>query len=146
MKQLFFLIVIFCLTQFSCKKEDSADSTPTSLNGKWRMITVKEIASGATITKPLSIPGDVDVTIISTSPGNGTFMGNTPTNEILQNNYSTGENRTITIPNLNMTKVMETTWGNEFADNIRSSQNYSFETGGRLNIKTTNKILTFQKQ
>ena len=45
-----------------------------------------------------------------------------------------------------MTKVAETLWGNEFVNNIRTSQEYSFEIGGRLNIITTSKTLTFQKQ
>jgi len=45
-----------------------------------------------------------------------------------------------------MTKVAETSWGILFVNNIRSSQEYSFEVGGLLNIKTTNKTLTFHKQ
>lgn len=145
MKQIFFLIAIIGLTLVSCKKTDSVDPIPTSLDGKWRMIIVKENASGSTTTKPSSIQGDVDITFTSTSTTNGTFIGNTPTNDIWQNDYSIGANQSMTIPVLAMTKVMETSWGNEFVNNIRSSQEYSFEIGGRLNIKTTNKTLTFRK-
>ena len=145
MKQIFFLIAIIGLALLSCRKTGSLDPIPTSLDGKWRMIIVKENASGSTTTKPSSIQGDVDIIFTSTSTTNGTFIGNTPTNDIWQNDYSIGANQALTIPNLSMTKVMETSWGNEFVNNIRSSQEYSFEIGGRLNIKTTNKTLTFRK-
>jgi len=146
MKQILFLISILGLTQFSCTKSNSCDATPTSLDGKWRMIIVKENISGSSTTKPSSILGDVDITFTSINPTNGTFIGNTPSNDIEPNDYSVGPNQSLTIPNLSMTKVGETSWGNEFVDNIRSSQEYTFENCIRLNIKTTNKTLTFQKQ
>ncbi len=145
MKQIFFLIAIIGLTLFSCKKMDPVNPIPTSIDGKWRMIIVKENASGLTTTKPTSIQGDVEITFTSASTTNGTFFGNTPTNDIWQNDYSIGTNQSLTIPNLSMTKVGETSWGKEFVDNIRNSQEYSFEIGGKLNIRTTNKTLTFRK-
>lgn len=145
MKLMFFLVAIIGLTLSSCKKADSCDPIPTSLDGKWRMIIVKENTTGSTTTKPSSINGDVDVTFTSTSATNGTFIGNTPSNEIQQNDYLIGTNQTLTISNLSMTKFGETSWGKEFVDNIRSSQEYNFENCGRLKIKTTNKILIFQK-
>lgn len=145
MKQLLFLVATIGSTLFSCTKADSCDPMPAALDGKWRMIIVKENSSGLTTTKPSSIQGDVDITFTSTNPTNGFFTGNTPTNSIMQNDYSIGANQSLSIPNLNMTKVMETTWGAEFVNNIRNSQEYSFETGGRLTIKTINKTLTFKK-
>jgi hypothetical protein len=51
----------------------------------------------------------------------------------------------MSIPDLGMTKVAETSWGNEFVKNIRDAREYSFEVGGKLNIKTAEKTLTFQK-
>ena len=145
MKQFIFLIAVFGLTLFSCKKSDLFDPIPTSLDGKWRMIIVKESVSGLTTIKPSTVQGDVDITFTSTSSTNGTFIGNTPTNDIWQNEYSIGANQSMTIPCLSMTKVMETNWGNEFVDNIRNSQEYSFEIDGILNIKTPEKTLTFRK-
>ncbi len=145
MKQIFFLIAIISLTLFSCKKTNLVDPIPTSIDGKWRMILVKDNASGLTTTKPSSIQGDVNITFTSTSTTNGTFVGNTPTNDIWKNDYSIGANQSIIIPVLSMTKVGETSWGILFVDNIRSSQEYSFEIGGKLNIKTTSKTLSFQK-
>ena len=145
MKQLLFLLATIGSTLFSCKKADSCDPIPASLDGKWRMIIVKENSSGLTTIKPSSIQGDVDITFTSTSPTNGIFTGKTPTNSLSQNDYSTGANQSLAIPNLSMTKVMETTWGNEFVQNIRNSQEYRFEAGDRLTIKTINKTLTFKK-
>jgi len=110
------------------------------------MLHVKDNASGLTTTKSSSIQNDVDITFTSTNSSIGTFIGNTPTNDIWKNEYSIGANQTICIPNLAMTKVAETSWGILFVNNIRSSQEYSFEVGGLLNIKTTNKTLTFHKQ
>jgi hypothetical protein len=146
MKQIFFIAVIISLTLFACKKSGSSGSATASLDGKWRMILVKDNASGLTTTKPPSIQNDVDITFTSTNPAIGTFVGNTPTNDIWKNDYSIGANQTITIPDLAMTKIKETPWGILFVDNIRSSQEYSFEAGRLLNIKTTNKTLTFHKQ
>ena len=145
MKQTFLFIAIISLTLFSCKKPNSVDTTPTPLEGKWRMIMVKDNVSGLITTKPTSIQKDVDITFTSTNPAFGTFIGNTPTNDISKNEYSIGPNQTISIPALGMTKVGETSWGSLFVDNIRSSQEYSFEIGGRLNIKTADKTLTFKK-
>ena len=67
MKQIFFLIAIIGLALLSCRKTGSLDPIPTSLDGKWRMIIVKENASGSTTTKPSSIQGDVDIIFTSTS-------------------------------------------------------------------------------
>jgi len=145
MKPLIFLFTILSVAIGACTKTDSIDPIPSSLDGKWRMITVTENASGLTITKPSSIQGDVEITITPITSTIGTFIGNTPSNNISQNSYSTGANQSLTIPVLSMTKVMETSWGNEFVENIRNSQEYSFEIGGRLIIQTTNKILTFKK-
>jgi hypothetical protein len=144
MKKILSLVVLFGLIQVGCKKTNKSDSVPTSLNGKWRMIIVKENATGLTSTKPSSIHGDVEITFTSTSTTNGTFIGNTPTNEIAQNDYSIGPNQSLSIPNLGMTKVGETSWGNEFVENIRDAEEYSFEVG-KLNIKTSEKTLIFQK-
>ena len=146
MKHLLFLIPIIGLTLFSCTKSESCGPTPTSLDGKWKMVSVKDNNSGAIITKPSSVQGDVVLNFTTINPTDGTFDGNTPTNSIQPNDYFIGSNQSMNIPNLSMTKVAETTWGNEFVDNIRSSQEYNFETCGRLNIKTINKTLTFEKQ
>jgi len=145
MKQIFFLAAIICLTLLSCKKEHSTDPIPTLLDGKWRMIIVKDNATGLTTIKPSSIQGEVEITFTSTNSTMGTFIGNTPTNDIWQNDYSIGANQAITIQVLAMTKVGETSWGKEFVDNICTSQKYSLEIGGELNIKTTKKTLTFRK-
>ena len=145
MRKLFLLFALISLTQVSCKKTDSEGPIPTSLDGTWRMILVKENTSGSKITKPSSIQGDVDITFTSTSTTNGTFNGNTPTNTIHQNDYSIGRNRSLRILSLGMTKVGETSWGIEFVDNIRSAQEYSFEEGGKLNIRTAKNTLTFRK-
>jgi len=145
MKQFIFLIAVSGLTLFSCKKSGSFDHIPASLDGKWRMVMVTENVSGLRTTKPSDVQGEVDILFISTSSTNGSFTGNTPTNDIWQNQYSIGANQSMTIPCLAMTKVMETDWGNEFVNNIRNSQAYSFETGGILKIKTPEKTLSFRK-
>jgi len=145
MKQILFLAIIIGLTQFDCKKSNSSDPAPTSLDGKWRMIIVMDNVSGLTTTKQSSIQNDVDITFTSTNSTVGTFIGKTPTNCIWENGYSIGINQIIKIPVLAMTKIGETSWGILFVDNIRSSQEYTFDIGGILNIKTANKTLTFQK-
>jgi len=156
MKQLLFFLAIGVCIVFSCKKSDpvkqisnqrsdSVIQTQTILDGKWRMISVKENISGEILTKPTSILRDVDITFSSTSLTDGTFIGNTPTNTIMKSDYSVTAIQNMTIKSLFMTKVMETPWGNEFVDHILNSQEYNFENGSKLTIKTLTKTLTFQK-
>jgi len=109
------------------------------------MISVKENISGEILTKPTSILRDVDITFSSTSLTDGTFIGNTPTNTIMKSDYSVTAIQNMTIKSLFMTEVMETPWGNEFVDHILNSQEYNFENGSKLTIKTLTKTLTFQK-
>jgi len=144
MKKLLFFVCICGLTILSCNRKDSIDIP--GLVGKWRMVIVKENATGLATTKPASIQGDVDITFKSISNSSGVFFGNTPTNVIMENAYSTNTNQALAISVLSMTKVAETSWGDFFVDNIRSSQEYNFESDGKLAIKTTSKTLMFQKQ
>ena len=142
MKQLCLLIAVIGITQFSCRRNDAAAPVATSLQGNWRMILVKDNSTRLSFAKPASIQGDVDITF---NTANNSFSGKTPTNDIWQSDFLAHPNLSLTIPFLSMTKVMETSWGNEFVGNICSSQSYTFESGGRLNIKTINRTLTFKK-
>jgi hypothetical protein len=144
MKLSAFLMALIGLTLFSCNKNIS-NTVPGSIEGSWQMIVVADITTNTTLTKPLSIQKDVVITFVPNSSTTGTFTGKTPSNDIWQNDYSLGVGRTISIPVLSMTKVGETTWGAQFVDNIRNAQQYSFENAEKLNITTTNKILTFKK-
>jgi len=143
MKQLFF-IVFLGLMHYSCNRTNTV--LPETLAGNWRMTLVKVNATGAITTKPSSITGEVEITFTPASTTNGSFIGRTPTNDIMKNDYSIGTNQSITIPVLSMTKVAETTWGHEFVDNIRSSKEYHFENCYTLKIITENKMLTFKKR
>lgn len=145
MKLLLFFTAVITLTSGACKKSGSSARVFTSLDGKWTMIIVKDNASGAATTKPSSIQKDVEITFSQAAATTGTFSGQTPTNDILQNDYSTGVNQTLEIPALSMTKVAETAWGILFVDHIRAAQEYTFEFNGALFIKTVNKTLIFQK-
>ncbi|MBE7171605.1 MAG: hypothetical protein INR73_13525 [Williamsia sp.] len=142
MKKLILFTAILGLTQMACRKPQA----PSSFSGRWVMVEVKDNRSGLTTTKPFSVQHDVVVTFTSLNSTSGTFTGYTPTNEIGKNAYSTGPNQTISIPVLGMTKAAETPWGTLFVDNICASQEYSFEAGGMLHIKTTNKTLQFHRQ
>ncbi len=145
MKKNLFIFFVITIIQFSCSKS-KCDIASKSIEGKWRMIMVKDNFSGSTISKHPSIQGDVDINFsILISSTKGTFDGKTPSNHIQQNEYTVGPNQSLTIPVLSMTKVGETSWGKEFVDNILSSQSYDLKKCYRLEIKTTNKTLTFQK-
>lgn len=145
MKQAFLFIAVISLILFSCKKPNTADQALPSLSGAWRMIIAADNASGLTISKPPSIQGNVDITFIPGIATGGTFTGLTPSNQIGRSDYTTGPNQSLTISNLFMTKIYETSWGAEFVNNIRSAKRYSFDKSGRLFIVTTDKTLTFIK-
>ena len=139
MRQYLILAVLIVLTLTSCKKDNSNNT----LDGKWRMISVKDIATNTTSIKPSNINGNVDITFTLSTSATDIMTGVTPTNS-LRGDFTIGRNNTISVTNLSQTKVMETSWGAEFLDNIRSSQSYFFDGDKKLNINTsTNKILIF---
>src|SRR5687767_8722312 len=144
MKPLLLLIAFISIMHVSCEKT-VADTALDSLAGKWKMIAVKDNATNVSTTKPASIAGDVIILIIAHNASSGSLSGNTPTNEIFQNNFTVGQNGEIAIPALSMTKVAETIWGSLFVDYIRDAEEYNLEPGGRLNIRTTAKTLSFVK-
>jgi hypothetical protein len=144
MKHYFLFIGILILTLVSCKKSDSINSIEPNLAGSWRMVLVNDISNGSTMSKPSFIYGEVDITFTFVSATTGTMKGVTPTN-ILNADYSISDRRTISIPAVSATKVKETSWGRQFLDNVTTSQNYFFDNYRRLNINTSNKILTFQR-
>ncbi len=145
MKQVLFLAVS-CLLVCACNKDTKSDGIAHSLNGQWRLTLVKDNNAGTTLTKPVSLQKDVDITIIMKTATDGTFTGVTPTNQIAENNFYTDIKQAISIPVLSMTKVSETPWGDEFVSNIRDAKTYFFDASGLLNIVTTNKTLGFVKQ
>ena len=141
-RYILFLSILFLIN--SCKKSDSSNSSEPVLSGSWRMVLVKDLATGAVLSKPSTINGDVEITFKSINLTTGNIIGKTPTNT-LSANYAIGDNSTISIPTLSFSEAMETTWGNLFLNNVTSSHHYIFETTGGLNINTTNKIFIFQK-
>jgi len=146
MKAINFFFAILSLTTFSCTKQNCDSALSAMLEGSWKMVAVTDNNTGSLTTKPPSVQGDVDITFSAISDSTGTFYGHTPANDISQSDYLTGANHLLTIPFLNMTKVGQTSWGKEFVDNIRNSQEYAIESTNKLVIKTTNITLTFQRQ
>lgn len=142
-KALFF--VALTIVHFSCQKKDATYTTLQSIDAAWRMITVKDNASGISTGKPSSIQGDVDITFMSVGAMNGVFSGATPTNQIYQSDFSIRNSNEISVQNLMMTKVAETSWGKDFVDHIRDAQAYSFDANGYLTIVTANNTLTFKR-
>ncbi len=141
MKPAIVMAILAAIVNFGCTKPGAA--VTATLEEKWRMVMVK--TANTAITKPTDIQGEVDILFIPSNNTSGIFTGHTPTNDSWKNNYHLGNNYALSIPNLSMTKVMETSWGIEFVDNIRSTQKYSFTATGRLAIETPTKILIFEK-
>ena len=144
MKVHILIFTIFSLTLFSCKKNNEVEAIAPDLVGKWRMIIVRDNTTGSTSTKPASINGEVEIAFAFTAYTAGKINGNTPTNTLTAD-FTIGRNRSIQIPSVAASKLSETSWGREFLDNITSSQDYSFEADGKLNIHTADKTLIFQR-
>ncbi len=144
MKPLILLFSIYSLICFSCSKKDDINPIAPALVGKWRMIQVEENATNLSLTKPTNISGEVEFIFSFTAESLGVINGNTPSN-IFGATFTIGRNRSIQIQKTGITDAMETSWGNEFLNNIANSQDYFFETDNKLIIRTTNKVLTFLK-
>ena len=126
----------------SCMKMNSC-SDSDSLEGNWKMISVKTNSNSQAVGKPGSITGDVIVSFAPSGRSGGTFIGKTPSNSFGPDKYTSKE-QSLTIAGLTMTKVAETTWGAQFVDNIREAQKYKI-SNGMLNITTTTKTLIFTR-
>lgn len=140
MKRFLLFISLAAFSFFACNK---SSSVPHSLKGKWRMILSTDNETSVATTKPSSIQGDVDITFIPSNSSEGAFDGNTPTNAF-QGSYTIGLGEMINIQSVLITKVMETSWGMEFADNFPNAKSYSFDKGSLI-IKAPNKTLVFEK-
>ena len=142
----YFFFVISLLLLFACTKSKSSGPTPNSIEGKWVLKAVTDIATNTKTVKPTSLNGDVELVFISMSSDSGTFTGRTPINEIWENKYFISPNWQVQIPALSMTKVAESSWGNLFVNNICSSQTYRFLPDNLMEISTIQKRLLFEKR
>ena len=139
------LVALLSLALFSCTRSvDRLRTNNDSLEGNWRMVAVKDNSTGFIQSKPGAIPGDVDVTFVAVTTGNGFINGKTPTNTLYAD-YRLGEIDGITIPSVAATKVAETSWGLDFLYNITKANTYSFEQDGKLRIHTEKKTLFFER-
>ena len=145
MKLIVPVIAFAGLVLFSCSKEYSIESVPSVLHGTWRMIEVRDNNSASITTKPSDLQGNVQITFTPSGNASGLLSGFTPTNIISGSAYATGKNQMLTIPALNMTKLWETPWGDEFVANICSASAYHFDSNGNLVITTVNRTLIFEK-
>jgi hypothetical protein len=138
------LLLLVAMAFVSCSK-DCNEGVPTSLEGSWKMLAVKDRSTGTITNKPTSLSGDVVLSFEGVGSAGGTLRGTTPSNSFGPDPFSLGAGATLSIPHLSMTKVAETVWGAYFVDHIREAEKYSFEEGDGLSITTTNKILFFRK-
>ena len=140
---------LMSLALFSCSRNGDhlLVANNLSLEGNWRMVTVRDNSSGFMHTKPGAITGDVDITFVPVAPGKGFINGKTPTNELFKdcNQYTLGEGDKIAIPCISVTKVAETSWGLDFLQNITKSDSYSIEPDGKLRIHAEKKTLYFER-
>lgn len=143
MKGSIIFMILVGLIFFSCEKSSST-AVLHSIEGTWKMIIVRDIATDSHMIKPITVPGDVILSFDPIDSTKGVFSGNTPTNSFGPDFYSLTDPQNISIPVMNMTKVAETSWGQLFVDNIREASSYSFSEGN-LNIQTAGKILIFQR-
>lgn len=140
--KLFFLLLSIVIIGSSCEKSVLGN---VSLRGTWKMVLVKDNTTGALEVKPSTIDKEVIIILVPAGGNKGIFSGKTPSNDFGPNEYLLGRGQTISTPNLSMTKVAETSWGELFVNNIRNTKQYSFEADGKLILLTTTKVLTFQK-
>jgi len=151
MKQFLLLIAIASFSLVACKKEinNGCGCAPppfaSQVYGKWQMMAVKDNATGETLSKPVSIQGEVEIALDPTSEKGGFYSGSTPTNYINQSKFEIAAPSSISFKELNMSKVNETSWGSEFADNIQSATSF-YRTGKGMGIITTKKTLIFERQ
>ncbi len=135
------LLFTSCTKQMCDTKSDKSDK----LEGTWKMIAVKDVSANSVTTKPASIQKDVIITFVSNGATNGTFSGQTPTNDFGPNEYTLGwSENSLSMPVMTMTKVSENSWGILFVDHIREAQSYVFNEGN-LYIQTKFQVLTFKR-
>lgn len=149
MRSLLVLLILTTLIFSSCKKTPFEDP---ALVGSWKMVEIKDNANDSIITKPASIPQDVEIVFSYSKSGNGKISGNT-TIASFEGNFAVGKNEIISIPAIIIKYPgFDVFWGSfqwdsEFLNNITISKDYFFDFNGHLNINTTNdKTLVFERE
>jgi hypothetical protein len=142
MKQLLFLTLIVAITQFSCKKPDTQDPTPLTIEGKWRMVTVTDNATNISFSKPAICQGEIEATFTLSSSTDGSFIGSSWLNEF-DGTFNMGASNHLIIPYYSMTKsyyLYDRYWGEYFYNNIRFVTDYNFDNAGKLILNTSKNI------
>ena len=143
MRFLLFLAVSALLFS-SCTRDN--DIMVDKLDGRWKLITVIDNASGIPQTKPVNAPpADVELEFSFTNPTAGTTRGKTQTN-LIGGSFSTVEGtHSISVSQFLSTKISETSWGKLFMANISEAEEYQFGAPAKLRIRTKAKVLVFTK-
>jgi hypothetical protein len=142
------ILIFACLIICACKKNNTkATSLPfEELTGSWRMVSVTDLSSNITITKPASLAKDVDLAFTFSDSNTGIINGVT-TRNTFSGNCSVSDNRTLLIPDITSTEIAETSWGSLFLNNVFLSMDYEIDIDNKLNINTSsNKTLTFTRR
>jgi hypothetical protein len=153
MRKPFALLLLAVFTFSSCKKDDTINPIDTRLAGQWEMISIKDTITNEVITKPTSVPENIDIIISFTSSANGNISGALTIATSVKGNFSINQDRGIAIPSVDFSYPSfdifwgSISWDQQFSDNITFSNSYSFDSSGHLNIGCSNdKVLTFVRK
>ena len=99
---------IFFILLAACKRDNVSNPFERSLQGEWKLVSVKEKSTGSIFLKPAGSSSDI---IISFKGSN--FSGHTLRNTFSDGTY-TLNGMDLTFGSFSMTKVLEDDWGRMF--------------------------------
>jgi len=136
------LIASFTLCT-SCSKQSVVSPRP-QLEGKWRLIEVKDIANDSLVAQRNSTES-VIVDFVGINESSGIMYANTTFNKI-ETQFLAVSATSIKFPQYVCAKTYDSAWGRAFLDNIGFAESYTL-AGTILSIKTGNlMVLRFTRQ
>jgi hypothetical protein len=141
-----YLYIAICLMILASCDKDGNTKADKSIAGRWKLVSIVDNLTNTVQSKPASITRDVELQFTFTSNiGGSTASTKTPTNEVGAGEFFVTDARGLNVGPFAITKVMETSWGSAFLQDIYSVHTYFFDNPNKLNLKTADKTLIFVK-
>ena len=99
---------VFLVLLGACKK-DKVSNPQNSLEGQWKLVTVKDKSTGSSYSSPTGSSRDIIINFKANS-----FSGQTLRNSFSDGSYTLLNGSDVTFGSFNMTKIAEDEWGGMF--------------------------------
>lgn len=135
-------LLIFLMTFFACKKDDT---TTLTLNGKWKLVKYQNLTTGTSESEPTNISRSIIIEF-SDNGSKGKMSGQTVSNSVSGEYELLKDNKMKTL-SFGGTKVGEPDWGDKFWDAIHAATSYERQSDKLfIHFNADTEKMEFEKQ